>query len=586
MLRGTGIGLAGLAGAVLVGCGGGGADSGGSAASKATTGATGGGAAAGNGAPAKVKRAPGLDSSKGQAPINEKKLVPGGTFRRAYADTAREQDPDVSIAGSDHEYVNDRLVFANGWTMELTPDLLQSYELVDPQGLQIVFKLRPGIKTHNKPPVNGRVFTAKDVAYSIMRKAGKLDANAAKKYGRAAQFEGLEKAEAVDDTTIKLTFSKPNGSVMSAFADPRAQMIPVEQDDIGYKDPLKFVGTGAWIETEFVEGTRQVFKANKDYYRAWDEGGRPGIETYEKLVIADRASILAAFSTGQASLMSGIQPQEEVQLRATVKDAQWFLQPGPTWDHFAMNMKHPAFKDDRVRQALQLSLDYKAIADPLGKGWIYSGPLHALFPEALTSDEIAKMPGYNPATKQADIANAVKLMEAAGFKDGAGLSWKNIHNSVTAGDTATRQKDQWSKIWPKMDMQLTQISDFGSFTNLLNSKEFEARTYNHTMVPDAALDARTYYLSNGSRNYQSFSQPWADEAINKMFAAQTMQERKEIIRPFQLRYIQEGPPLLQLRVPPDSYAVRGNFAGLDLATGAWSYVGYGVSPRWVWQTEA
>jgi ABC-type transport system substrate-binding protein len=215
--------------------------------------------------------------------------------------------------------------------------------------------------------------------------------------------------------------------------------------------------------------------------------------------------------------------------------------------------------------------------------------LHALFPEALTSDEISKLPGYNPATKQQDIANAVKLMDAAGYHDGVGVSFKDIisgNPGVASFDTAVRQKEQWAKIWPKMDMRLQGVPDYGSFTNLLNSREFEARTYNHTMVPDAAIDARTYYHSKGGRNYQSYERPWVDEALDKMFAAQSAAEKKEIIRPFQLRYIAEGPPLLQLRIPPDSFVVQGNFGGMDMVTGPWTYQSYGVSPRWVWQTVA
>jgi ABC-type transport system substrate-binding protein len=290
VLRGAMLGAAGIASAALLGCA--------STKSPASPGPAGESAssASGTGIPKNIKRAPGFSANLGLAPVNEKKVIQGGTFRRDATDTTREQDPEVSIGGSDHELVNDRLFNANGWTMGIAPDLLASYELVDKQGLQILLKLRPGIKTHNKPPVNGRVFTASDVAYSINRKAGKVDPVASKKYARAAQFSGLDKAEAVDERTVKLTFGSPNVAILHALSDPRSQMIPREQDDIGYKDPMKFVGTGAWMQTEYLDGARQVFKANKDYYRSWDEGGRPGIDTYEKTVIADRASVIAATS--------------------------------------------------------------------------------------------------------------------------------------------------------------------------------------------------------------------------------------------------------------------------------------------------
>jgi peptide/nickel transport system substrate-binding protein len=483
------------------------------------------------------------------------------------------------------EMVNDRLVYANGWTMKVTPDLLSSFELVDKTGLEMVFKLRPGIKAYDRAPVSGRVFTAKDVAYSLMRKAGKINPTAAAKYARIAQYHGLEKAEAVDDVTVKLTFSHPNGSIMQALSDPRAQMIPVEQDTIGFKDTLKFVGTGAWMQTEYTDGSREVFKANPTYYRNFDEGGRPGFDTMERLVIADRASALAAYISGQISEYSGIRPEEEPQIKASSKDSQFMLYPGPTWDHFAVNLNNPMFKDDRVRQAFQLALDYKALADPLGKGWTYSAITHSQFPESLSSEEVSKLPGYNPATKQADIAEAVKLMDAAGHKDGTGLKFKQINSGQSVSDSNVRVKDQFGKVFPRIDITLGPAPDYASFTNVLNNKDYEARVYNHTSVPDAAIDAVTYWHTEGGRNYQGYSQPWADEILDKLTASQTAQERKDLLRSFVNRIVKEGPPLVLLRTPPENLAVHGDVAGYDLVSGPWAYRQYWVGLRWLWQTE-
>ncbi len=587
-LRYATVGAGGLLGAALVGCGGGSsasptAGTGGAGATQASGGTSTGG---GGGVPKDVKRAPGADPKFGDTPVNAKDVKQGGTYTFYKTDTTRQQDPDISIAGSDHEFLNDRLFYANGFTMELTPDLLASYEPKSP--LETILHLRPGVKTIARAPVNGRVFTAEDVAYSINRKAGILDPKAAEKYARRSQFEGLTKAEAVDDVTVRLVMEKPNGALLAAFADPRAQMIPKEQDSIGYSDPVKFVGTGAWIETDFVQGNKQVFKANPDYYRKWDEGGKPGIDSVEIIVIGDRSSALAAFISGQLSTLAGVQPHEEPQIKASRKDAQWFTQPSSTWDHWAVNLKNPLFQDDRVRQAMQLSIDYKALGDGAGPGWLYSGPLHSMFPEALTSDEVKALPGYNPDTKEKDQADAAKLMAAAGFPDGAGMKFNTIMTQ-SAGrtfDNGVRIKDTWSKVFPKLEMQLTPVTDYGSFTNLLNTKQFETRSYNHTMVPNATLDGRTYYYSTGGRNYQSFNKPWADEALDKMMQAQTMEERKQVIRPFQLQYIKEGPPLLQLYVPHDVNVFQANFAGMDLVAGTWAYglQTYGVGERWYWQT--
>jgi len=467
--------------------------------------------------------------------------------------------------------------------MALTPDMLASYEWIDKQNL--VLKLRPGIKTHNVAPLNGRVFTAKDVAFNIKRKAGLLDPKTAStKYARYAQFDGLTDAVAVDDLTVKVTLSRPNGSLLSGYADPRASMIPIEAEQIGFKDPMKFAATGAWIESSYVDGTRQTFKANPEYWRQFDDGGRPGIDTYEKVVIQDRGSLVAAFLSGQIDQLAAVRPEEEAQV-ASVKGMQSSLTPGPTWDLFAMNMKRPEFADDRVRQAFRLALDFKGFSEPLGKGWLYAGPVHSMFPESLTSDQISKLPGYNPATKAADVAEAQKLMEAAGFPQGQGMTFKQINSSAASLDSSVRLKDMWGKVFPKINVTVSSIADYAQATNALNSRTFDIRSWNHTSVPDAAIDAVTYYHTKGGRNYQSYSKPWADELLDKLLLATTLEERKSLVQTFEKRYLDEGPPLLPIRHPADNLAIAPHVAGTDLCIGPWAYNSYGVSPRYVWFTE-
>ena len=105
VLRGGALGAIGLAGAALLGCSGSGsksADSGSGASAPA-------GAAPASGAPKNIKRADGFDPKFGQVPVNDRKVVKGGSFRRQSTDTSRENDPEVSISGADWELVADRL---------------------------------------------------------------------------------------------------------------------------------------------------------------------------------------------------------------------------------------------------------------------------------------------------------------------------------------------------------------------------------------------------------------------------------------------------------------------------------------------
>src|SRR5204862_1517310 len=116
------------------------------------------------------------------------------------------------------------------------------------------------------------------------------------------------------------------------------------------------------------------------------------------VVIADRSSTIAAFLSGQISWIEGIQPQEEAQIRAGAKDALRYTSMFYVNTQLQWNVTLPQFKDPRVRKAIQLAIDYKALADPLGK-WTNCAITQAAYPEAWKPDEVAKLPGYNQATK-------------------------------------------------------------------------------------------------------------------------------------------------------------------------------------------
>lgn len=141
MLRASGIGALGFGGAALIGYG----DSDEAIAPTDTEARATGTTASTNGSGGdptgtgwyEGERSPGFDPALGMNPVNEKEHVPSGTYTRAYRDTTRQQDVDLSAAGADIEYIGDRLTRANGRTQEIIPDLLESWEIAD-DGLTIV----------------------------------------------------------------------------------------------------------------------------------------------------------------------------------------------------------------------------------------------------------------------------------------------------------------------------------------------------------------------------------------------------------------------------------------------------------------
>src|SRR5436190_58727 len=76
-----------------------------------------------------------------------------------------------------------------------------------PDALTYVFKLRPGVRWQNIPPVNGRELVADDLVWSFKRQiAEKIN---------AICFDGVEKIEAVDKSTLRMTRSAPDADFLA-----------------------------------------------------------------------------------------------------------------------------------------------------------------------------------------------------------------------------------------------------------------------------------------------------------------------------------------------------------------------------------
>lgn len=88
--------------------------------------------------------------------------------------------------------------------LAFTGELAESWELPDPSTW--VFKLRHGVKFHNIPLVSGREFKAADVVYSYQRQRDEKV--------NAGTIRAIDKMEAVDDYTLKLTLTRPDADFL------------------------------------------------------------------------------------------------------------------------------------------------------------------------------------------------------------------------------------------------------------------------------------------------------------------------------------------------------------------------------------
>ncbi|MQC17268.1 MAG: ABC transporter substrate-binding protein [Chloroflexi bacterium] len=556
-LRSAGLIGTGLAGAALIGCSSDDSDDsddGGGGGGSASPTSTGGGVAV---------VTPTSVAAEGE-------LRDGGTITVPATATPKEHDANTSLGFNVWHIIGNKAMYQSYGTGEIEPELVDSWEIADDQGLELVMHIREGVAIHDVAPFDGRNFDAEDLAHYLNRNSG-LTADdegiARGAFQRASMTAGLVRAEAVDDNNVRVTMDRPNSSFFAGLIDTRMPMFPREMVDIGFKDPMAMAGTGPYQMSVFEDGVKVEYKRFDNYFE-----GPAHADKIVQRVLPDRASIVSSFISGEIDYITGLQSHEIEALEGAVPDAQFFSWVAPEWGHWRPNHAIPAFADFRVRKALQLALNYDEIGNGYwGDGWGYMSSVHPEFPEGWSYEKIQQLPGYNLATKEADRAEAARLLEAAGYTNGAGISFSISAASIAQSliDPALRIQAQLTDLFTDMSIEIRQFSDFAQYSSHQSNSEFDSVSYVITANPDAVLDATAQHHSGGSRNYGNFSNADADALIERAQVELDPAARTELLDEFQQRFVDEWQALIVHAVWPYRAMLRPDFGGWGATQGTW-----------------
>lgn len=567
VLEGMGVGALGLAGAALLGCG-----------SSAPTGDTATDGAGGAQSVVGATRGGGLPMN---APVVAGTKKPGGTFTASALSTYKQHDPHTALATNIWHIIGEKGLEPDPVNGTIRPHVFTSWEVADPSGTTLVFKMNPNLFIHNKAPWNGRQFTAEDAAWNLERIGG-LYAEKLKiakpSFQRATMVDKITKAEAIDPLTVKVTLSKPNGSFFNGLMDTRVPFAPKEMDDIGWADPMKAGGIGAYQVSEWVADQKSVFKKNDGYSKF--RPSEPSFDTYQQIVVPDSTAQQAAFISGQSQTLAVPTPELLNSVKKAKPDANLYTWVDSNWQHIRPGMNYAPFKDLRVRRALFLAQDYAAMANGYyGDGWAYQAALSPGYPEAWKPEKVKSIPGYNPDTKAADRAEANKLLEAAGFPKGKGLEFEIMfqNSSDVNKENATRFQAQMGEVFPEIKVKLKVYPDNATFSVPQAEGKFDTLAYTITSSPDAVIEFTSQYYTGGSRNYGRFSDPKLDALMDKAQVELNKDARAKMLDEAQQKFIDEWMPMYVLYAQPVKTLVQGNVGGYDTTAGIW--FGYSATTK-------
>ena len=570
VLRGLGTGALGLAGAALLGCGTQKSDTAAPAAS--SKGQEQGGKGSGAWLPL-------------VAPVVQGKPKNGGTFSYAATASFLQHDPGTALAGNVWHVIGEKGLEPDPQTASIRPHVLTSWEVADPSGTTLIFKVAPNLFIHDKAPWNGRQFTAEDVAWNMERIGGlyaeklKIPLSA---FQRASMVGNIQKAVAVDPTTVKVTLSKPNSSFFNGLMDTRVPFAPREMDDIGWTDPMKMGGIGPYQITSSIKDQAMTFKKFDKYFRP----GEPHFDNYNIPIVPDRTATIAAFLSGQNNLITNLVPTEIDSIRKVKPDSQLYSWIDSNWNHFRPGMAYEPFRDFRVRKAISLAMDRNALSDAYyGPGWGYQSSMCPGYPEAWRPEKVKALPGYNPDTKAADRAEAAKLLTAAGYPNGKGLDWDIIFTASTgssvANDDSTRFIAQMQSQFPDIKIVIKPLPDSATFATQQAAGKFKMVAYTITAAPDAVVEMTSQYYTGGSRNYGQFTDKSLDTLLDKAQVELNKDARTKLMDDFQGKFETDWMPMYVLRANPARHFIPGNVGGYDTVAGTWyGYSYYTKASRW------
>ncbi len=301
-----------------------------------------------------------------------------GANTPAYGDTMIEASignvssliPNITSDQSSHEvgdFMYNGLVTL-GRDLELVPELAKSWTF-SKDCLTLDFKLHERVKWHDGAP-----FTADDVVFTW---ATLINPKTPSPY--KSDFNDVERVDALDRHTVRVTYKKPYAKAVLSWAIP---MLPRHLLE-GYVKEGKLkeapqnwsapVGTGPYRFKEMKSGEKVVVVANPDYFK-----GKPHVSRIVYRIIPSQATIFLELKAKGVDLASltALQYTRQTQYAAFEKAYNKYRYAIGSYTYFGFNLKDKRFADRRVRVALAHAINRQELLDGVvqGLGRLATGP--------------------------------------------------------------------------------------------------------------------------------------------------------------------------------------------------------------------
>jgi peptide/nickel transport system substrate-binding protein len=443
--------------------------------------------------------------------------------------------------------------------IQVTGDLAESWN-VSPDGLQITFNLRRGVKWHD-----GVEFTADDVLFTYRTV---IDPKIPTPY--SSNYGPVEKVEILDKYTVRVSYKEPYAPALESWGMGIIPKHILDGKDISSeiynRNPT---GTGPYTLKEWVTGQKIVLHAFDDYFE-----GKAGIDKYVARIISDTATMFLELKFGGIDFMNLSPPQFKLQANSAVfnKYFQKFKYPSFGYTYLGYNLLDSKFSDKRVRQALTHSINKADIIAGvlLGYGMPCTGPFP---PESWAYNKEVKDLEYDPK-------EALVLFSQAGWKknkdgllekDGMPFSFTVLVNQGNEARLKTAQiiKENLKKVGIETKIRVLEWQ--AMLHQFIDKKRFEAIIMGWALSrdPDAYDIWHSSKTKEGEFNFISYKNEEVDKLLLEGRRTFDLEKRKKIYHRIH-EILADDQPYTFLYVPDALPVLHKRFKGVEKAPlGIW-----------------
>ncbi len=449
--------------------------------------------------------------------------------------------------------------------LKIVGDLAESYR-VSPDGLTITFKLRHNVTWHDGAP-----FTAQDVLYTYRVI---IDPKTPTAYSE--DFKQVASVTASDPFTVLVRYAKPYAPALASWGVSILPAHLLQGRDIT-KSPLarQPIGTGPFRFKEWVAGQKIVLEANKEYFE-----GRPYLDRYVFRLIPDTSTMYMELKAGGIDEM-GLTPVQYARQTSTPEFKAAFNKyryPSNGYLYLGYNLRHPLFKDKRVRQAITAAINKEELIQGVlfGMGQKADGPM---IPGRWAHNPHIKDIPFNPDHARQLLAEAGWTPGEDGFlqKDGKPLRFTILTNQGNQQRLMTAQIIQQRLKQVGIDVRIRVVEWAAFLKEFIDKGNFEVvlLAWLTSQDPDMYDIWHSSKTKPGELNFIGYNNPEVDRLLEEGRSTFDIAKRKKAYYRIQ-DILADEQPYTFLYVPDALPVVSSRIHGIEPAPAG---IGYNII-RW------